>query len=329
MALPQLKDPPPDEERSEQVQQIFRPIRDENGEVRILQLPATLETLLNPQLEDEVSQTNRHSRTLGPLTDALRRHLERTTPGLGIFEDLMLLCKRHGFRDVTPDVAAIEGVEDPEAVEESLDFIAEGLRLTLAIEVVSTTYRDNRTKDEVHNVDLYDQLGVTDYVMVYPYRPQRGEPLRIVAKTRNRAGDLVDNPPDRRGHTLLRSVGLRMFVDEPRQRLGIIDVTTGERVLFSVDEEEARRKAENRAEKAESRAEMEAEARREAESRAEEAEARALAEALLHLLDERSVAVPDEARRRILACREIDRLKTWFRRALAVERVDDLWDGGT
>ncbi len=319
-----FKDSPLDEDRprSGESEQIFRTVRDEDGELRILQLPLTLENLLNPQLEDEVSQTNRHSRTLGPLTDALRRHLEHTTPGLGIFEELMLLCKRHGFRDVTPDVAAIEGVEDPEAVEESLDFIAEGLRLTLAIEVVSTTYKDNRDKDEVHNVDLYDQLGVTDYVMVYPYRPQRGERLRIVAKTRSSSGAFVDNLPDRRGHTLLRSVGLRMFVDEPRQRLGIIDVITGERILFSVEEEDARRKAESRAEKAESRAEK-------AESRATEAEVRVRAEALLDLLDERSVAVSDEAHRRILACREIDRLKNWFRRALAVEHVDDLWDADT
>ncbi len=328
MALPQLKDLPPEEDRTEEYEQIFRPVRDENGELRILQLPATLENLLNPQLEDEVTQTNRHSRTLDPLADALRRHLERTKPGLGIFHDLMLLCKRHGYYDVTPDVAAIEGVEAPETVDESLDFIALGLRLTLAIEVVSTTYKDSRVKDEVHNVDLYDQLGVTDYVMVYPYRPQRGERLRIVAKTRSASGAFVDNLPNRRGHTLLRSVGLRMFVDESRQRLGIIDVKTGERILFSIEEEEARREAESRAEQAESRAEQAESRAEQAESRAAEAEIRTRAEALLDLLDQRSVAVSDEARRRILACREIDRLKLWFRHALAVEHVDDLWDVG-
>lgn len=51
--------------------------------------------------------------------------------------------------------------------------------------------------------------------------------------------------------------------------------------------------------------------------------------ALFDLLDERGFALPEDARRRILACRDVARLERWCRRARAVERVEELWDAGT
>jgi Arc/MetJ-type ribon-helix-helix transcriptional regulator len=56
-----------------------------------------------------------------------------------------------------------------------------------------------------------------------------------------------------------------------------------------------------------------------------EAKAEGKAEAVLQLLEARSVAVGDEVRARILACRDLAQLERWLLRAATVTAVDELF----
>ncbi len=320
MALPLRKA----ESQPREVEAIFRPVRDADGKLRIVKLPATLENLLHPRLEDQLTQSNDHLLVLVPLFDALKRYLTRLAPNLAVFSDLMLLYGRHGYRDVSPDIAIVEGLPQelvdahnaPGGQLDSLDVIAEGGRLRLVLEVVSTSTADMRRKDEVDNPRLFAALGVDDHVLVYP--PEPGRPLSVVAKRLAASGRYRPTPPGPQGWILLRSVGLRLRVDEESARLVLEHLATGERLLSSQEEEAERRAEKRRAEAAERRAE-------ETERRAEEAEARGRAESLLEILDVRGFSVDAESRNRILGCRDSDQLVRWTRQAFTLEKLDDLW----
>ena len=74
------------------------------------------------------------------------------------------------------------------------------------------------------------------------------------------------------------------------------------------------------------------EARGRAEGRAEgrtEGRAEGEAHALLRILERRSIAVPDDARSRILACTDTAQLGAWLDRALTATRIEDLFDALT
>jgi Uma2 family endonuclease len=292
---------------------ILRTIRRNDGSVREIALPATLENLLHLRLEDKLTQSNPHQRTLGPFVEILRRFLERLAPDIAVFSDLQLLYKRYGHRDVSPDVAVVSDLRDRDAVEDSLDVVGEGARLRMVIEVVSTSTSDLRRKDEVENLALFETLGVENHVLVYPPHPERGERLDVEARELDAQGRYRRIVPDARGRLLLRSMDLRLAIDEVEGRLVLQDRRTGKRLLAADEEESARREAEARAV--------------EAESRAAVAEARARGDALLDVLEARGLAMTEAERERIVACREPRVLKRWTRRALEIESVAELWRG--
>jgi Uma2 family endonuclease len=272
---------------------IFRTTRGADGGVRIRQLPATLENLLDPRLEDQVTRSNRHLKTLVLLFDALKRYLERLAPNLAVYSDLLLLYKRHGYRDVTPDVAVVDGLADRDSVDQSLDVIAEGAKLRLVIEVVSTDTRDMRRKDEEVNPGLFADLGVEDHVLVYP--PEDEVPMRIEARRLSSFGGYVDNPPDRRGRVFLESVGLWLWTDEESGRLALEHRESGERLLTSEEEEAESRQAQRHA-----------------------------AETVLKILESRDLSLTEADRRRVLGSRDMEELRRWTDRAFSVQRVEDL-----
>jgi hypothetical protein len=62
-----------------------------------------------------------------------------------------------------------------------------------------------------------------------------------------------------------------------------------------------------------------------AEGRAE-GEARGMAKGLLAILDGRGFEVSDEVRSRVMACSDLDQLKTWVRRAAVVRTIDEVFE---
>jgi hypothetical protein len=51
------------------------------------------------------------------------------------------------------------------------------------------------------------------------------------------------------------------------------------------------------------------------------------AAALLEVLDARGIELPTEERQRVLACKDLDQLKHWLRRAATAKSLDELFDG--
>lgn len=277
MALPVPRASEHDEQMAEEC--VFRPVLGPEGRVVVEQLPLTLDVLLDPREGDQVTQSNPHARILHPLFDALRRYLERQ-PHLAVFTDLLIRWGVAGLRHVSPDVSVVEGLSDREAVDGSLDLGDEPqARVRLVVEVVSTGSQPQRDKDEKHNPEVFQKAGVDDYLLVYPPKPGESERPRLNLLTLDRSGRYQEAKPDRRGRLHLRSVKVRVGVDDEGQ-LVLEDVVTGDPLLTSDQEEAARHRAEIRAvseaaarREAQERADAEAEARREAEERAERAEA--------------------------------------------------------
>jgi len=255
---------------------LFRPVVQPDGDVVIEKIPLTLDVLLHPREDDQVSQSRPHHKKLNPLADTLERFLERQ-PGVGVFSDLMILWGQLGERDVAPDVFVVKSLRDRDAIDLSFDPVAEGANPCLVIEVVSTSSRALVQKDAEKNPELFARMKVEDLVLLYPPRPATAERLRLDVRRLGASGRYRANLPDPEGWIRLPSVGLRIKADEDGEQLLIEDVKTGERLLTSVEEEAARRAAEERAEQeaearraAEQRAEQEAQARRAAEQRAEQ-----------------------------------------------------------
>ncbi len=253
-------------ERPAPEEALFRPVAQPDGDVVVEKIPLTLDVLLHPREDDQVSQSRPHHKKLNPLADTLERFLERQ-PGVGVFSELMILWEQLGERDVAPDVYVVKGVRDRDAIDGSFDPVAEKANPCLVIEVVSTGSRAMVRKDEKKNPELFATMGVEDLVLLYPPRPEAQQQLRLDVRRLTAPGRYRANRPDPEGWIQLLSVGLRIQVAEDGERLLIEDVKTGERLLTSVEEEAARRTAEKRAE-------QEAEARRQAEERAERAEGR-------------------------------------------------------
>ncbi len=264
---------------------LFRTVEKPDGEVVVEKVPLSLDVLLHPREEDQMSQSRPHERQLGPLADLLERFLERR-PGVAVFSEMMILWEQLGERDVAPDVCVVQGVRDREAVDTSFDPVAEGVGPCLVIEVVSSSTRAMVKKDERKNPPLYERMKVEDLVLVYPRRPAEEQELRLDVRRLDVSGRYRANRPGPGGWILLPSVDLRVKVADDGLRLLVEDVRTGERLLTSVEEEaarraeaEARRTAEERAgQEAEARCQAEERVEQEAEARRQEAEARRQAE---------------------------------------------------
>ena len=54
-------------------------------------------------------------------------------------------------------------------------------------------------------------------------------------------------------------------------------------------------------------------------------EAKGEADALLAVLDVRGIGVPEEVRARVVGCTDIGQLRTWVRRAVTAESIDEVF----
>ena len=230
---------------------VFRTSLRHDGHVVIEQLPLSLDVLLDPREEDQVTQSKGHQRKLNPLADTFERFLERQAD-LAVLSDLLILWEKMGERDVAPDLCVFRGVRDRGAIDRSYDPQDQGvLAPCLVVEVVSDSKPSLVVKDEQTNPGLFARMGVEDLVWLYPPHPLKTGKLRLAVNRLNRSGSQPRYRrclPGREGWYLLRSVGLRIKLSDDERRLLIEDVKTGERLLTSVEEEAARRAAEQRAE---------------------------------------------------------------------------------
>ncbi len=307
---------------------IFRPTLKANGELVVEVLPPTLYNLTHPKEEDDVSQGNRHYRTLDPLDDILRRKLEKTRPGVGVFSELMIYWRDPAMESSCPDICVVLGLgRPPEEIGNSFYVAKEGVGPCLVFEIVSSTYKSTREKDYDFNPVHYAKAGVKELVLVEPVTRGSPEIRRLVGLRLGAADEYEEIEPDDSGRILLDTVGFQIHVEQAA--VVVEDAETGERFLTSSEEEDARKEAQRcaedaqrRAEEAQQRAEDEARTRKEAQRRAE----RSRAEALLTVLSARGFDLSGEVRGRILATTEAQTLERWLCRAATASSLDEVLD---
>jgi hypothetical protein len=301
-------------------------------------IPLTMDILLNPSEDIHVPQNDAHSDDIYVLMQRLKRHAERR-PGRRLFTDLSITWPGES-RDVSPDIAIVDKLKDSAGRKRtSLNVADEGCRVRTVIEVVTTTSRIQREKDEDRNPPLFARNGVSDCVLIYPAEHRKADDVPLVVHTLIGGQTYGYKKPDSQGRFLLRALGVYLSVcmEGGVEKILAEDAKTGE-LLTTVDEEEARRKAEeakrkaetSKRRKAERQTRKEAEARRQAEDARQQAEdqvgaaSRAMAECLLFTLENRGLSLSADERRCILDCRDPRKLQQWTQQAFIVATVRDL-----
>ncbi len=114
--------------------------------------------------------------------------------------------------------------------------------------IVEVTSKKTRRKDTGPKKELYERIGVEEYILFDPLGDYLRPQLQGYRLLRRRYQPI---PHSDDGTLLSRTTGLRMRPEG--QRLRLIDAATGERILWPDEIEAAKREAEARAQAAEAR----------------------------------------------------------------------------
>jgi Uma2 family endonuclease len=220
-------------------------------------VPLTSEDFLNPQEGDVMPQAPFHDMATRDLENMLQAHF-RYQPNITIFRDLIMNWGISGLKNPSPDISVVPNVRNPEAIlhEGQFHVLAEETRPVLVIEVVSPHYR---AEDREDKVEIYEQAGVLEYVILDRVRRRR-QMVNEVLGYRLVRGIYRPITPNEDGLIECQTVGLRFGLEGAR--VVIEEIANGRRLRTHDEEVTAREQAEARAETAEARlAELEAELR--------------------------------------------------------------------
>jgi len=237
----------------------WRKVRLPNGEVTEQQIPLTAEDLLDPELGDEVPQSEAHFEFLHGLTNLLLRHY-RSREDIKLAGDMKMAWGIPGLKEPAPDIAIIPGVRKKYDMDRgSFDVVEEGVRPCLIIEVVSATDSEVRRNDYEKKVEIYQRAGIPEYLICDPPTSVTQGRLLLTGYRLRPNGQYGRIQPDSQGRLLSESTGLRFGVGQDGRTLTVFDTRTGEGLVDPDDrarrEAEARKAAE--AELAKLRAELE------------------------------------------------------------------------
>lgn len=246
-------------------------VRLPDGKVVDQQIPLTPDDLLDPQLGDEVPQSDQHFELMSWLVGLLKRYFV-SQEDVKVVGDLKMIWGIPDLPEPSPDVAVIPNVRDKGKDRESFDVRQEGTRPCLIIEVVSSKDAETRRNDYENKVPIYEQAGIPEYLIYDPPTRFTRNLLLLTGYRLGINGRYRRMEPDDRGLLRSETTNLLFGIAEDRRTPLVIDAATGQRLLTG---EEAAREAEERMRK-------ETEARGAAEERArKEAQARKAAEAEL------------------------------------------------
>lgn len=193
-------------------------------------VPLTYEELLHPREGEKVTQDNDHQRLLQSVAWQLRRWFEKR-PGFGVFSDLLVCWTGRAEREVGPDVLVLDGLDiTPAEVAGRLDIDPSKVRSRLVVEIVSPTWPKTRRKDYEANFELYEQVGVEEYLIIDPIRRGSPEPPKLRLFKLGADGRFEKVAADADGWRHAVGTGLRFLAvhDEHGRRLRIEDLATGE-----------------------------------------------------------------------------------------------------
>jgi hypothetical protein len=161
-----------------------------------------------------------------------------------------------GIKQPAPDITVVTGVRrksDPE--RGSFDVAKESALPCLIIEIVSAIDSEVRRNDYEKKVEIYQQAGIPEYLILDPPTPFTKGRLLWTGYRLSTNGRYRRIAPDRDGRLLSETTGLLFGTDTDGKTLLIVDAQTGERLLEPgvqvAREAEARKAAEERAQEAE------------------------------------------------------------------------------
>jgi len=213
-----------------------------DGHMELVELPLTPELFLDPQLEDTMVQGRLHSLLRHFFFDLLLRQL-RSEADVIVLEDVKHLLGP-GLPGPAPDVSVIRGARHPDLDLSSFDIVEQGVAPCLVIEIVSPKDARIRRTDEVDKVELYQQVGITEYLLVDPPRRATGRRFRLKGYRLGPDQRYQPMEPDPEGRFLSVTTQLRFGVSAKGDWIEVSDALTGERLLSSLEEEEGRKAAE-------------------------------------------------------------------------------------
>lgn len=234
-----------------------------DGRFELVEWPPTLEDYLDPQLGDKLIQGKLHALVRRTLADILFRYF-RPDEEMLVLEDCKVLLGP-GLPGPGPDVSVIRGARYSDADFDSYDVVEQGALPCLLIEVISPKDARIRQMDEVDKKDLYERVGILEYLLVDLPRRATGRRFRVRGYRLGpgRRYQLIE--PGKDGRLLSETTGLRFGVPLDGQWIEVFVAATGERLLTSWEAEEKAAREEERAAREEERATREAEARKTAE----------------------------------------------------------------
>lgn len=212
-----------------------------DGSCELLERPVTLEDYLDPQLEDKLTQGNPHGFVRRTLADLLFRYFQ-PDEDVFVLEDVKVLLGP-GLPGPAPDVTVIRGARDRNPDFESFDVVKQGALPCLVIEIISPSDARVRRMDEVNKLELYQRVGIPEYLLVDLPRRATGHRFRIRGYRSGPGRRYQGIEPDAEGRILSETTGLRFGVSQDGQRLELFVAATGERLLTSSEEEAARKAA--------------------------------------------------------------------------------------
>lgn len=234
-------------------------VRLPSGEVVEQPIPLTAEDLLDPQLRDEVPQSDPHHELLLVVDELLTRHFA-SREDVCVASDLKMIWGIRGLPGPSPDVAVIPGVRrkrDPERTV--FNVVQEGTRPSLVIEIVSSTDAEIRANDYEKKVAIYQRAGIPEYLIFDPPTPFTQGRLLLTGYRLGPKGRYRKIEPDRKGRLLSETTGLLFGVAEDGRTIRIFHAASGEPLLTPLELEERAQAAE--AEIARLRAELQSRGR--------------------------------------------------------------------
>lgn len=131
-----------------------------NGEL-YEQIPLTLEDVLYPEVGDFVVHTKAHEDICNYLLDVFNEHV-RENAGAVVLHDVRVAWDVAGLRPNGPDITVFFGVQQQQNWA-TFDCAIEGVRPALVVEVTSP---DTRHQDLGDKLEIYEEAGVGQYLII-------------------------------------------------------------------------------------------------------------------------------------------------------------------
>lgn len=241
---------PPDEDLDDETSEpalLQRWVERPDGHLELVEMPLTPELFLDPQLEDKMVQGRQHSHITRNLAVLLDTYLRSRRDDVLVLSDVKHYLVP-GLPAPAPDVSVIYGIrqDDEEEEPESFDVAREGTRPSLVIEVVSPKDARIRSIDKKDKVQLYQQAGIPEYLILDPPRRKTGFRYQWTGYRLDPWGRYCPIDPDADGALLSETTGIRFTVSPRGDLILALDPATGKELQELISDARLQREIEAR-----------------------------------------------------------------------------------